>query len=249
MGNYKISSPSQNEMFLVTESYKKLLNAFKNIKKSRGRIIHILAAPGTGKSANIYHALNELNLNVYDVEFKIKNLDTDSDRVFKQIYKYLKEDLDAGSKHEIYEIFGKYDAILFADKFHDSHLLDDNTIGFSVWAHNNGFEAFKFYFLCVAEYLKNRKSFAEINIILQTSWRIRYSGKKHDLFTDLGVISKIMIGVMKIFFEVVEISYNQKETIEIVKKHIDADEEDIKKFIEEYGNKPRFICQALEDKE
>jgi len=48
MGNYKINSLSDNGVFVVTESYRKLCNTFKNLKKRRGRIIHVVGAPGTG---------------------------------------------------------------------------------------------------------------------------------------------------------------------------------------------------------
>lgn len=247
MGNYKINSPSDNGVFVVTDSYKKLTNKFNSIKNSGGRIIHVIGAPGTGKSANIYHALNEMDLNVYDVEFSIKDLDADSSKVFTEIYKHLKSDLGAHSKDEIYESFTKYDAILFADRFHDSHLMEDGTVGFSLWTDHNGLKSIKFYMLCMVEYFKNRKLFKKINIILQTAWRIRFRGKKYDLFTDLGFASKIMVAFMKIFFEVVEVSYTPEETIQIVKKHVNADENIIRNYIGIYGNKPRFICQAIDN--
>ncbi len=65
-----------------------------------------------------------MGLNVYDVELTIKDVDLDSEEVFKEIYKFLKKDLGANSKEEIYKRLSKFDAILFADKFHDSHLID-----------------------------------------------------------------------------------------------------------------------------
>lgn len=247
MGSYKINSPSENGVFVVTDSYKKLIIRFNTIKNSKGRIIHVIGAPGTGKSANIYHALKELNLDVYDVEFMVKDLDTDSSEVFKEIYKHLKKELGVSSKNEIYEAFNSFDAVLFADKFHDSHLTNEGAVGFSMWTDHKGWKSLKFYLLCVVEYLKNRNAFKRINIILQTAWRIRFNGKKYDLFTDLGFVSKIIVSFMKIFFEVVEISYNPEETIQIVKKHFDADENRIRKYMGKYGNKPRLICQALEN--
>ena len=103
MGKYKINSLSDNGVFIVTESYKKLYNKFKSLRKSRGRIIHVIGAPGTGKSANIYAALDELDLNIYDVEFTIKDIDMDSADVFEEVYKNLKRDLRAESKEEIYK--------------------------------------------------------------------------------------------------------------------------------------------------
>lgn len=98
MGKYKINSISENNIFIVTKSYKKLYNKFKTLKNSRGRIVHVIGAPGTGKSANIYAAIEELELNVYDVTFTIKDIDSNSQEVFKDIYKFLKKDLNAKSK-------------------------------------------------------------------------------------------------------------------------------------------------------
>lgn len=247
MGNYKINSPSDNGVFVATDSYRELTNKLSSIKKSKGRIIHVIGAPGTGKSTNIYHALDEMNLNVYDVEFDIKDLDSNSSKVFMEIYKHLKADLSVNSKDEIYESFTLYDAILFADRFHDSHLMDDGTVGFSLWTDHNGLKSYGFYILCMVEYFKNRKMFKKINIILQTAWRIRFNGKKYDLFTDLGFVSKIIVAFLRIFFEVVEISYSKEETIQIVKKHVNVDEKLIKNYIGIYGNKPRLVCQAIDN--
>ena len=87
MGKYKINSLSDNGVFIVTESYKKLYNKFKSLRKTRGRIIHVIGAPGTGKSANIYAALDELDLNIFDVEFRINDIDMDAADVFEEIYK------------------------------------------------------------------------------------------------------------------------------------------------------------------
>jgi ABC-type dipeptide/oligopeptide/nickel transport system ATPase component len=247
MGKYKINSISDNGVFVVTESYKKLFNSFKSLKKSRGRIIHVVGAPGTGKSANIYSALDELGLNIYDVELRIKDIDMDSEDVFKGIYLEMKRDLEAGSKEEVYDGLSKFDAVLFADRFHDSHLLDNSTVGFSVWTDQAGFKAIKFYLLCIFEYFKERKSFKEINMILQTAWRIHIKGKKYDVFSDLGILSRVILALMRIFFEVVEISYSPQETLKIVKEHVDVDEKLVEHYIDKYGSKPRFICQAIEN--
>ena len=124
MGKYKINSVSDNGVFVVTESYIKLCNKFKSLKNSRGKIIHVIGAPGTGKSANIYAALEELGLNVYDVKSPIKDVNINSKDVFNGVYRKIKEDLGVGSKDEVYKGLSRYDAILFADRFHDSHLMD-----------------------------------------------------------------------------------------------------------------------------
>ena len=51
-----------------------------------------------------------------------------------------------------------------------------------------------------------------------------YPGKKYDIFTDLGILSRIIVAFMKILFEVVEISYSSQETLKIVKEHFDVEE-------------------------
>jgi hypothetical protein len=246
MGKYKINSRSDKGIFVVTSSYLKLYNKLKNLKKTKGRIIHVLGSPGTGKSTNIYAALNELNLNVYDAKFNVDNRSMDSKEVFKQVYQFMKDDFDVKSKTEVYKCLSEYDAILFADNFHDSHLIDQETIGFSLWTKNAGYNAFKFYLLCIHEYFRERNAFKDINIILQTAWRVNIRGKKYDLFSDLGILSKICVSVLRIFFEVVLISYSYDETINIVQKHVNVDERIIGQYIDKYGNKPRFICLALE---
>jgi Cdc6-like AAA superfamily ATPase len=249
MGKYKINSRIDNGVFVVTESYKKLFRTFKSLKNNKGRIIHVIGAPGTGKSANIYAAIDELGLSVYDVELTIKDLDLDSEEVFKQIYRFLKKDLGASSKNQIYKSLSEFDAILFADKFHDSHLIDKETVGFSVWTDHAGIKATKFYMLCIGEYLRERKTFKGINIILQTAWRVYFRGKKYDVFSDLGILSRSIVFLMRIFFEVVEISYSPQETLKIVKKHVKADDKLIEGYINKYGSKTRFICIEMESDE
>jgi hypothetical protein len=247
MGKYKINTLSDNGVFVVTESYRKLCNTFKGLKNRRGKIIHVIGAPGTGKSANIYAALEELGLNVYDVEFRIKDIDMDSDEVFKEVYREMKVDLGAGSKAEVYDNLSKYDAVLFADRFHDSHLINDSTVGFSLWTDRKGFKANKFYLKCILEYFMEKRAFNDINIILQTAWRVYIRGKKYDIFSDLGILSIIVVAFMRIFFEVVEISYSPQETLEIVKEHINVDEKILEHYVDIYGSKPRFICKAIEN--
>jgi hypothetical protein len=245
MGKYKINSRIDNGVFVVTESYKKLCKTFKSLKNNKGRIIHVIGAPGTGKSANIYAAVDELELNIYDVELTIKDVDLDSGEVFEEIYKFLKKDLGVNSKEEVYHTLSQFDAILFADRFHDSHLIEEKSVGFSVWTDHAGFTATKFYMLCINEYLKERKTFKGINIILQTAWRVYIRGKKYDLFSDLGILSSVVVFFMRIFFDVIEISYSPQETLEIVKNHVNADDKLIESYIDKYGSKPRFICNAM----
>ncbi len=246
MEKYKVNSADDNELFLITGCYIKLCQIIKSLKWSKGKIVHVLGAPGTGKSANIYQALNDLNLNVYDVKLYLKSEDANSKKVFNTIFKGLSKDLGMKSKEEIYRKLSEYDAVLIADKFHDLHNLEPNYVGFSKWTYHAGFKALYFYLLCIAEYIKHRKYFKNINIILQTAWRVSIMGKKYDLFSDLGIFSKIFVSILKVFFDVIQISYSEKETINIVKMHVkDADTETVRQYIQKYGHKPRFICDAL----
>ena len=246
MGKYKINSATDNRVFVVTESFLKLCNIFKTLKNSRGKIIHVVGAPGTGKSTNIYTALEKQGLNVYIVKSQIKDANINSKKVFNSIYNGFKKDFGVESKEEVYNCMAGFDALLFADMFHDSHLVDDDTVGFSVWAGHAGVRAVKFYLLCMIEYLKERRQYKRINIVLQTAWRFYFRGKKYDLFTDMGILSRIVLAVMGTIFEVVVISYTPEETIKIVKNHVNADDKLIEHYIHEYGSRPRFICQAIE---
>jgi len=247
MEKYKVSSAGNNELFLITDCYKKLCQIMKSLKNDRGKIVHVIGGPGTGKSANIYHAIGDLNLNIYDMKLRLKSVDVSSKHVFNTMFEGVSEDLEVKSKEEIYRKLSEYDAVLIADSFHDSHNLDHNYIGFSKWTYYSGFKALHFYLMCITEYLRNRKYFKNINIILQTAWRIHIMGKKYDLFSDLGLFSKILVNILNIFFDVVLICYSEKETIEIVKMHVeDADADTVREYIQKYGHKPRFICDALE---
>ncbi len=156
MGKYKINSATDNRVFVATESFLKLCNIFKTLKNSHGKIIHVIGAPGTGKSSNIYAAIDKQGLNVYDVKSQIKDVNLDSKKVFNSVYNGFKKDFNVKSKEEVYNCLAEFDAILFADMFHDSHLVDEDTVGFSVWAGHAGLGATKFYLQCMAEYLGNR---------------------------------------------------------------------------------------------
>lgn len=248
MVKYKVSSVEDNQHFLKTRSYTELYKTFENLKFNKGNAIHVIGAPGTGKSANIYYALDNTDLNVYDVRFDIKDVNADSKKVFNTLFKQIAEDIGAENKDDVYQKLSKYDALLFADNFHDSHHINKKPVGFSKWTDENGFKTFYFYLLCIIEYLKHRKDFKRMNIVFQTAWRIYIGGKKYDIFTDFGFPSKFIKIILKIFFKSVEISYSQMETINIVKLHINGvDEALIEKYIQKYGFKPRFICDALEN--
>lgn len=247
MEKYKVKSIHDNTPFLITSSYKKLFKILKTLKTRKGKIIHVVGAPGTGKSANIFNALTNSHLNVYDIKFDLKNVDLNPKQVFNLLFEDLIKETGAKSKEDLYKKLSEYDVVLIADNFHDLHKLNEEKVGFSKWTNHNGFKAFKFYILCIIEYLKNRKHFKNINILLQTAWRIYIRGQKYDIFSDFSIFSRIIVIMLKIFFDVVEISYSEKETIEIVKMHVNgADDGIIKKYIHKYGKKPRFICDALE---
>lgn len=246
MGEYKINRLEEMETFVVTNSYDNLLETFQKLPHSKGDIVHVMGAPGTGKSINIYHAADQLDLNIYEVKLKLPSPDLSPGTVFDLMLESIMEDLGINSSNQILEHLEKFDAVLFADRFHDSHLIYEDTVGFSQWMDFMGFKSFNFYWMCVKEYLKHRNDFKNINMILQTAWRFRLGGEKRDLFTDLGPFSSLAVALLRLPFEVVKISYSETETINIVKSHLsDAGTDDIKYYIKKYGNKPRFICNAI----
>ena len=242
MEKYKVNSSDDNDNFIVTEAYFKLHQVFRSLKTNRGRFIHIIGTPGTGKSSNVYHALKNLNLNVYDTKLFLDNVEKNSREVFKEAFKTIKSDTGAKTKREVYQKVSEYDVILFADKFLDSEFLDPQKVGLSKWMDYKGIKSIPFYFMCYFEYLKHKKLLKNTNIILQHSWMVG----KYDLLTDFGLLSKAIVAVLNLSFEVIEISYSELETIKIVKSHIeDADEDTIKLYIQKYGCRPRFILGAL----
>lgn len=247
MENFKVNSRLDDQHFVITRSYMRLYEILKKLKKEKGRILHILGAPGTGKSANIYHAAGKLDLNVYDVKLNISNRDASSREVFKTIFKDLKDDLKLHSKSDVYRRLEDFDLVLIADSFHDTHLQNPEVVGFSQWTYEVGFKALNFYLLCIHEYIKHRNAFKKMNLVFQTSWRVYIGGKKYDLFSDLGILSGILVFILKRIFMVVEISYSKDETVKIVKNHIpQADDKAILTYIKKYGYKPRLICNVLE---
>ncbi len=248
MKKFKVSSIEDNTNFFITRSYRELFKTFEGLKNTKGNIIHVIGAPGTGKSANIYYALDNTDLNVYDVKFDLKDINASPKEVFNSLFESIAHDLKVKSKKEMYRELSKYDLVLIADNFHDSHFFGETPVGFSKWTDKNGFKAFYFYLLCISEYLQHRKDFKKINIVFQTAWRIYIRGKKYDIFSNFGLLSNFIKIILKIFFQAVEISYSQMETINIVKLHIkNADEVQIKIYIQKFGLRPRFICNALEN--
>lgn len=248
MGEYKINRLKDMENFVVTDSYINLLETLQKLLQSKGHIVHVVGAPGTGKSTNIYHAVDRLDLNIYEVKLTLPFNDLNPGDVFDLMLDSIREDLGISTSHHLLGHLKDFDAVLFADQFHDSHLLNKDKVGFSQWTDHIGFKSFNFYWICVKEYMRHQSDFKNINMILQTAWRIYLCGEKKDLFTDLGPFSSLALAMVSLPFEVVKISYSEAETINIVKSHLsDASTDDIRYFIKKYGNKPRFICNAIKN--
>ena len=248
MVRFKVNRPDDSQDFVFTNAYKKLYKQLNVLKTHRGRILHVMGAPGTGKSANIYEALDNLDLNVYNAVLVLDDVDLNSIEVYHKFFDSLKEDMKVDSVGGVYKKASEYDSVLFADRFHDSHYLYDNKAGFSSWTDNKGVKTFPFYLLLILNYLWNIFKFRKINLVFQTSWAVKIKGVKRDLFTDFGMFSRLLVSVLKIFFIVVEISYTESEIVEIVKKHLpDADEEEIKLNIKQYGSRIRYILQSMKE--
>lgn len=246
MKEFKIRDRGENQTFVTTRSYQNLISAFQKLPHKRGRILHVVGAPGTGKSTNIYSAVEELGLNFYEAKLPIPSLDLNSRDIFNLMIESMKKDLRITSHDTLLDLLKEYDAILFADQFHDYHVINDDYTGFSQWTAHKGFRSFNFYFTCIYEYFRHRNEFKDVNMVLQTAWRVHSGGEKKDLFTDLGGLSRLAVTLLEIPFEVVEISYSEEETINIVKSHLsDVTNDEIVRYIKKYGNKPRFICQAI----
>lgn len=242
--DHKINVPSDNKIFVKTQAYLKLKSVLEDLKYNKGNIVHVIGTPGTGKSANIYKAIDDLGLRVYDVECNLKDLSANPREVLKTIIDNIKGSLDVNSEDEVYKRLSAFDAVLFADRFHDSHLLKDDVHGFSEWTLKSRKTPY-FYLLCIKEYLKYREEFRNLNIIFQTAWRLKIGDKKYDIFTDIPIISNILSKILGMIFTVVRIEYTPKETIKIVKAHLDVEEEIIKKYIRVYGCRPRYILDRI----
>lgn len=249
MENYKVTSLKDNKGFVVTNSFLKLYRTLKSLKNTKGRIIIVIGAPGTGKSSNIYNALKRLDLNIYEPILLMKNVDKSPKEIYEKIFNTLKEDMKVKTEGDVFEGFSKFDAVLVADKFLDSEFLDPNKVGLARWTEYKGIKSFPFFFFWIFEYLMHKKDLKKVNLIFQTAWTVKIKGFKYDLITDFGLFSKLLAGILKRLFEVVEIKYEVPETIEIVKSHFrDIGDVEIRLCIKKYGNKPRFILNDLENK-
>jgi hypothetical protein len=246
MPRFRVRSSVKKGIFVNTASYRELLRKFKGLKREHGKVLHVLGAPGTGKSTNIYMALKEARLNVLDLELQLSGDSLSSGEIYSEFLNSLMDQTTSSSKQEVFKRFSDFDAVLFADRFQDANKFHPENVGFSRWTHRAGFSALRFYILCVRDYLKYRKEFQRANIIFQTVWRIKFRGGKYDAFIDLGLLSFLLVRILGMLFETVEISYSEEETVKIVKKQVDAPESEIKELIKKYGCRPRFICMELE---
>ena len=250
MAEYKVQSEGDNNDFVFTKSFRKIYRMFRSLKNRKGRFVLIIGTPGTGKSANIYSALKILDLNVYDPTLFLDNMNMSSSEVFSEFFKTLRLDLGVKTNEEIYQKVSEYDAVLLADKLLDSEFLDENKFGLSLWTENNGIKAFPFYIKVFREYLKHRKDLEKVNVVVQTAFMIKIRDVKYDLLTDFSYLSEIFVFLMNLFFEVIQISYSEEETVQIVLNNFpDVNEEDVRSCIGKYGCRPRFIFEALDRKE
>ncbi len=247
--DHKVTSLNNDEGFIVTDSFLELAKKFKTLKNTKGRIILVIGAPGTGKSSNIYHALDVTYLKYYEPILLIDNVKKSSKEVYNQIYEVMGKDFHVETEDEVFKELSKFDVVLVADKFLDSEFLDENKVGLAEWTNNKTILSIPFFFLWIVEFLRHRKTLKKMNLVFQTAWTVQIRGFKYDLITDFGILSKLIFGILKLLFEIVEIKYTEDETIKIVRSHIkDIDEKKIKFYIKKYGNKPRFILNDLESK-
>ena len=249
MGNHKVTSLKDNMDFVVTQSFLKLVKKLRSLKKSKGRIILIISAPGTGKSSNIYHALDVLNLNFYEPILLLDSVKTSSKDVYREIYSTIGKDLNVENEEQAFKEFSRFDLVLVADKFLDSEFLDESKVGLAEWTNYKTISAIPFFLMWIIELVRHQKHLKNMNLVFQTAWTIQVRGFKYDLITDFGIFSRIISTILKHLFEVVEIDYTEEETVEIVKtRYPTVKENQIRSYMKKYGNKPRFILDDLQNK-
>lgn len=242
---FRVFSEIEKGKFVNTCSYKELYKKFQNLKSDKGKILFVVGAPGTGKTANIITAIEQLNLNIFRFNDKIPFDLINSKEIFSEISNSFKYQLGTTSTEEAFKCISDFDAVMFGDNVQPTKFENEKSIPFSYWTERAGFKALYFYFLCIIEYFNHKENYKKVNIIFQTAFEINFNGKTYYLFTDLGILSKFAVLLFKIFFDLIVISYSEKETIEIVKCHVKTSDNDIKHLIKKYGRKPRFICQEL----
>ena len=248
MTKFKVTCTEDNKVFVVTSAFSKLYKKFKDFKNQRGRIILIIGSPGTGKSSNIYHALNILDIKEYDVELKLSGIKISPQKVFEEFISTLKRDFNTKTKEESYNEFSKFDTILFADKLLESGDLNKNRIELSEWLRYNRFKSIILYLIMIKEFLMHLNYLNKVNLVFHLTWTFIFKNKKYDILSDFSLLSILLTGFLKVFFEVVEIKYTELETIEIVKTHFEGvNDTQIKHYIRKYGNRPRYILEAIDN--
>lgn len=249
MEDHKVTSVKDEKGFVITESFLKICRKIESLKNTKGRIILIIGAPGTGKSSNIYRALDKVDLNIYEPVLLMSSVEKSSKEIFNEVLNAMQEELNVKTKEEMYMELSKFDMVLIADKLFDSEFIDHHKAGITLWTEYKGIKSAPFYFLWIFEFLKHIKDLKKINLVFQTAWPIRRNRIKYDLITDFGPFSILLLGILKLLFEVVEVSYSEKETITIVKNYFkDVDDDTVRLYIQKYGNKPRYILNDLGDK-
>lgn len=249
MADYKSKSIGDEDIFISTRAYYKLFNTFKSLKNTKGRFIQVIGSPGTGKSLNIYHAIDNLDITVYEPVLVLDSVNLSPWALFQEIFSVFKNDFQVNSNREVYKKAADYDMILFADKFLDSEFLEKDKVGLSKWIEHKGLKAVSIYILVLWEIIKHHRELKDKNVVLHHSMVVRYHGNKYDFLTDFGLLSWFIRGFMGLFFEYVMISYGEDEILKIVNTcpHY-RDEKQIRKLIKRYGNRPRLILKALENK-
>jgi len=69
----------------------------------------VVGAPGTGKSINIYSAIEELELNVYEVKSILPSRNMNSKDVFQMMVESIREDLKISPSDDIFANLGKFE--------------------------------------------------------------------------------------------------------------------------------------------
>lgn len=248
MEKFKVTCTEDNQIFVVTSAFSKLYKKFKELKTHKGRIINVTGSPGTGKSANIYHAMNLLDLSFYDVGIKLDSVKLSHYKVFEAFANALKRDFNVKTKEEGYNEISKFDVVVFADKLLDYGNFNRNRVELSEWLRHNRLKSIILYFIVIKELLLHTNELKKMNLVFHLTLTFMIHEKKYDILSDFKLLSRLFTGVLSSFFELVEIKYSELETIEIVKSHFKGiEDKQIKKFIRKYGCKPRYILGDIEE--
>lgn len=109
MEKYKVTCVEDNKNFVATDAFLKLKKSFKQLKSRKGRIVHVIGAPGTGKSTNIYQAQQVLDLNIYNAKMTLKNKKINPKEVYMALINTMKQDFGVKTEEEVYKEISKFD--------------------------------------------------------------------------------------------------------------------------------------------